>query len=191
MNDVVQIVNAVSVVILVGVTGYYAWTTRKILDESAKMRRAAEQQAASAMSQAAAAKGSLTILQQQIEELVGLGESVIKTTIDTAVRGIEDWKKLDIKNNLATAELFPSPHGLVPDSAQAAIEHARRVSEECVDLLVGAFADLRSAQKHIEMLRGFNTRTLAATYFNPAKYDPNPFLTDAFAKLQKARMLVS
>lgn len=43
-------ITAFSTVVLAAVTVFYAWKTRKILDESAKMRRAAEKQAETAAS---------------------------------------------------------------------------------------------------------------------------------------------
>src|ERR1700730_6461608 len=113
------------------------------------MRKAAEAQATSAASQAATAQETLQHLRQQVEDLSGLGKSIVRTTVDSIVRSIEDWKNLDIKSNLANAQSFPSPGGLIPESAQSAVEHARRVS----NLLTSAFDDLRSAQYHIEMLR--------------------------------------
>jgi hypothetical protein len=156
------------------------------------MRKAAEAQATSAAAQATTAQDTLQHLRQQVEDLSGLGKSIVRTTIDSIVRSIEDWKNLDIKSNLATAQSFPSPGGLIPESAQSAIEHARRVSDNCVNLLTSAFDDLRSAQYHIEMLRkGSDTGSRGYSNFNPRKYDPGPLLTSAFAKLHDARKFVS
>jgi hypothetical protein len=191
-NSAAEWINAISVVVLVGVTWYYARTTRKILSESEKMRKAAENQAASAASQASAANATLQHLREQVEELSGLGNSIVRTTIDSVVRSIEDWKKLDIKGNFGTAYTFPPPSDLIPENAQIVTEHARRISEKCAILLTAAFDDLRSAQGQIEILRkGSENPTRQLVGFNPAKYDPGPYLTSAFAKLQDARKFVN
>jgi hypothetical protein len=185
-------VNAISVVVLVGVTWYYARTTRKILKESEKMRKAAENQAASAASQASAANATLQHLREQVEDLSGLGNSIVRTTIDRVVRSIERWKKLDIKGNFGTAYTFPSPSDLIPENVHTVTEHARRISDQCVTLLTDAFDDLRSAQGQIEILRqGSESPTRHLGGFDPGKYDPGPYLTSAFTKLQDARKFVT
>ncbi|MBZ5641150.1 MAG: hypothetical protein LAO19_00155 [Acidobacteriia bacterium] len=185
LSEASQIVNAISVVVLVLVTWYYARTTKRILRESEKMRQAAERQATYAASQANSAQESLNILRGQIENLLGLGSSVVCTAIDSTIRNIEDWKKLDISHNLATAKYFPPSSGILPGNAQTVLEHARKISNECVSLLNDAFSDLRTAQNYIEMLKQGG-----GPYFNPSKYDPAPFLTTAFSKLQEARKFV-
>ena len=76
-KQIVEWINAVSVVVLVVVTAYYALVTRRILAESEKMRKAAEKQALSGERQASAAFATLHHLQQQVEELQGLGRSIV------------------------------------------------------------------------------------------------------------------
>lgn len=188
-NLIVDWVNAVSVVVLVLVTAYYAWTTRQILTESEKMRKAAEKQATSAEQQASAAFETLHHLRQQVEELQGLGRSIVRTTTDSLIRGIEEWRKLDIKAHFATADTLPSPR-LLPENAQTVLDHARRISDDCATLLAQAFDDLRSAEDQIEILRKGAT-AYRGGFFSPAAFDPNPYLTTAFSKLQEVRMLVS
>jgi hypothetical protein len=190
LNAISVVVNAVSVVVLVGVTAYYAWTTRAILSESEKMRAAAEKQAIAADAQASVANATLAHLRQQIEELQGLGKSTLRNTVDSVIRNIDDWKKRDIKANFVTAEAFPSAAELVPENASIALDHARRVSEECATLLAGAFDDLRSSQGEIEILRR-GAALRRTEYFDPAPYDPGPFLTSAFSKLQDVRKQIS
>lgn len=181
-------VNAASVVVLVGVTGYYAWTTKRILDESEKMRKAAEKQAAASEQQASAAFETLHHLREQVEELEGLGRSIVQTTVDSIIRRIEEWKKLDIKGHFAIAETFPAPK-LVPENSQEVLGHARRISGQCALLLNEAFDDLRAAENQIDILR--KGTAVRQGFFNPAGYDPNPFLTSAFSKLQEVRKLTS
>jgi hypothetical protein len=189
MNQIIEWVNAVSVAVLVVVTAYYAWTTKQILTESEKMRKAAEKQASSAEAQASAAFATLHHLQQQVEDLQGLGRSIVRTTIDSTVRSIEACRKLDIKANFAIAETFPSPR-LLPENAQIVLEHARRISDHCAILLTEAFDELREAENQIDILRrGASANRMG--FFNPAHYDPAPFLKEAFTKLQEVRKLVS
>jgi hypothetical protein len=188
--SLVEWVNAISVVVLVAVTAYYAWTTRRILRESEKMRKAAEKQAAAASAQASAAFDTLYHLRQQVEELQGLGKSIVRAAIDSAVSAIENWRRFDIRNNFAIAEAFPPSDGLVPGNAQAVLEHARRISEDCFALLSGAFDDLRMAHNEIEALRR-GAAIKRTEYFEPARFDPDPMLTSAFSKLQQVRKFVS
>jgi hypothetical protein len=189
-NSPVEWINAISVVVLVGVTGYYAWTTRSILRESEKMRQAAEKQAIAANAQASAAFATLEHLRQQVEDLHGLGKSIVLTTVDSVIRSIDDWKKRDIRGNFAIAESFPEPTDLVPENSPNVLVHARGVSEKCVTLLTSAFDDLRSAKGQIEILRrGAALRRTA--YFDPSLFDPEPFLTSAFVKLQDVRNHIS
>jgi len=188
-SSFIESVNAISVVVLVLVTAYYAWTTRKILNESVKMRKAAEKQAIAGDSAASAAFATLHHLREQVEDLQGLGKSIVLTTADSLIRRIEDWEKLDIKANFGIASAFPSPDDLVPEHSQVIIEHARRISSDCAIAMSAAIDDLRSAKGQIETLRGV-TRDIRA-FFDPARYDPNPFLAGAFSKLQEVRKLVS
>ncbi len=191
LSDAATVVNALAVVVLVGVTWYYASVTRKILDESKKMRKAAEDQAISAAAQASTARATLEHLREQIDEIEGLGVSIVRAAIDSTVRSIEDWKRRDIRGNFAQAYAFPSSGDLIPENAHVVIEHARRISEECMALLTDAFSDLRSAQGEIESLKaGSDHPERRLGGFSPAEYDPAPFLAKAFSKLQKARQFV-
>jgi hypothetical protein len=125
----------------------------------------------------------------EVEELQGLGQSIVRTTVDSVVRSIAEWKTLNIKANFAIAETFPLPK-LVPENAQIVMEHPRRISERCTALLTGAFDDLRAAENQITILRaGANARRTG--FFDPGGYDPGPFLASAFSKLQEVRELDS
>lgn len=57
-------ITACSIVVLAAIAAFYAWETRKILDESARMRRAAEKQAE-------AAAATLEQLRKQVEDARG------------------------------------------------------------------------------------------------------------------------
>src|SRR5258708_21657260 len=116
------------------------------------MRKAAEKQASSAEAQASAAFATLHHLRQQVEDLQGLGKSIVRTTIDSVVRSIEEWKRLDIKANFVIAGAFPSPK-LIPENTQTVLEHARRISDHCAMLLTEIFDELREAENQINILR--------------------------------------
>ena len=88
------------------------------------------------------------------------------------------------------ADTFPEPIDLVPENSPNVLVHARGVSEECVTLLTSAFDDLRSAQAQIEILRR-GAALRRTDYFDPSKFDPEPFLTSAFVKLQDLRNQIS
>jgi hypothetical protein len=108
-NQIVEWINAVSVVVLVAVTAYYALVTRKILAESEQARTAAEKQALSGERQASVAFATLHHLQQQVEELQGLGQLIVRTTVDSVVRSIEEWKTSRAVGHLARRRGYPSP----------------------------------------------------------------------------------
>jgi hypothetical protein len=145
VNAVASVVNAVSVVALVCITAYYAEKTAEILDESRKARIASE-------TQAAAAQRNLDFLQIQFEEERGLGRTVIQSAIESALSAISYWKQRPV-TDFSKGAGFPAPDNLIPASALAAVEHARRISADTARQLSSAFDDLRNAKSEIERVR--------------------------------------
>ena len=137
--------SAVATVALVMVTGYYAFSTYKILGESQKTREATERLAN-------ASEQANKQLMQQIEEAAGLGKEIIRSTYQTASFNIKYWKTTNVLD-LATRNAIPLKVDLVPPDAQSAVYHARRLSPEGAAHLSYAFDKLRIAQNEIEILR--------------------------------------
>jgi len=136
---------AVATVALVIVTGYYAFSTYKILGESQKTRDATERLANSS-------EQANKLLRQQIEEAAGLGKEIIRSAYQTASFNIKYWKAVNILD-LATRNAIPLKIELVPPDAQSAVYHARRLSPDGAAHLSYAFDKLRIAQSEIEILR--------------------------------------
>lgn len=138
-------INIALVLALVVITAYYAWSTKKILEESRKTREAAERQAV-------AAEESIRALRQSLEEEAGLSKTIVAAAIQTATRNIEHWKSLNIPN-LAVIYGIPKTVDLLPPDYESAIQHARRISVEASIELAGAFDSLRTAKTEIDLLR--------------------------------------
>lgn len=135
---------AVATVALVIVTGYYAFSTYKILGESQKTREATERLATSS-------EQANILLRQQIEEAAGVGSKVVRSAIRTALQYIDYWKRANIPD-LASRNALPSKIDLVPSDAEVALHHAGRISPDGNVELLKAFNNLRFAQNEIEVL---------------------------------------
>jgi len=138
-------INVFLVFALVLITGYYAWSTKRILEESRKAREAAERQAA-------AAEESIRALRQRLEEETGLSRTIVAAAIQTATRNIERWKNLNIPN-LAVIYGLPQTVDLLPLDYGSAVQHARRISIEASEELSSAFDSLRTAKTEIDIMR--------------------------------------
>lgn len=138
-------INVALVFALVVITAYYAWSTKRILEESRKTREAAERQAA-------AAEESIRALRQRLEEEAGLSRTIVAAAIQTATRNIEHWKSLNIPN-LAVIHGLPKTVDLLPPEYHSAVQHARRISVDASAELSSAFDNLRMAKTEIEILR--------------------------------------
>ena len=184
-----SLVNAGCVVVLARINHAYAQSTAKILEESQKARVAAQQQALAAQAQASVAQRSLELLHQQFEDQQGLGKSVVQTTIDSATSAVAYWKELDI-NNLNSYRIPPTDN-LVPSNANAAVDHARRISTQGAEKLSSAFDDLRNAQNEIEgMKQGVKlTGQVAGMYASNCKRAERLF-DSAWTKLLEAKALL-
>jgi hypothetical protein len=148
-------INLVLVFALVVITAYYAWSAKRILEESRRAREAAERQAA-------AAEESVRALRQRLEEEAGLSKTMVAAAIQTATRNIERWKSLNI-HNLAVTYAIPKTVDLLPPDYESAIQHARRISVEASVELAGAFDSLRTARTEIEILR--DARQTSPTFY--------------------------
>lgn len=148
-------INVALVFALVVITAYYAWSTKRILEESRKAREAAEREAA-------AAEESVRALRQRLEEEAGLSKTIVAAAIQTATRNIEHWKSLNIPN-LAVIYGIPKTVDLLPPGYESAVQHARRISVEASIELAGAFDSLRTAKTEIEILR--DTRQTSPAFY--------------------------
>lgn len=135
---------AVATIALVIVTGYYAYSTYKILGESQKTREATERLANFS-------EEANKLLRQQIEESAGLGIRIIRSAIQTALQNIDYWRTANILD-LANRNALPPKIALVPSDAEFALHHAGRISSDGYVELLKAFNNLRFAENELEVL---------------------------------------
>lgn len=145
LESLARPISAWSTLILVFVTGYYAYKTSKILDESRKARQAAERQAS-------AAEESIRLLREQIEEKAGLDKTIVASAMQTAIRNIEYWQSANVYSMAGTYAISQNIQ-ILPGSAHSAVEHSRRISVEGSGVLSSAFDYLRYAETEIRVLR--------------------------------------
>jgi hypothetical protein len=143
-------ISAYSTLILVFVTGYYAYKTSKILEESRRSRQAGERQAS-------AAEESIRLLREQIEEKAGLDKTIVASAMQTAIRNIEYWQSANVYNMGATYSI-PQNIQILPDNAHSAVEHSRRISVEGSGQLTSAFDHLRHAETEIQIFSRYSAR---------------------------------
>ncbi len=140
----VQIGYAVPTFVLVIVTGYYAWKTGKILEESKKTRDATERLAKTS-------EQSIKLAQEQILQASLITRTIVASAINAARTNIEQWKTIDI-HTYALHSRIPENVNLVPLNAQSAIENSRLISSDGTSDLMGAFEDLRRASWELNIL---------------------------------------
>jgi hypothetical protein len=183
ISALASVVNAVCVVVLAWITNRYADITARILDESRKSREAAEKQAS-------AAQRSVDLLQNQIEDQLGLGRGIVRSAIQSSLSAISYWRQRPLTNT-AAAPGFPPPDDLIPANSAAAVEHARRVSPEAAQAPSSAFDDLRNVVNEIERTRLLTSAVRGMGHLEPTPSKAPTYLESAFTKLQNAKTLVS
>jgi uncharacterized protein YjeT (DUF2065 family) len=166
-------VNAISVLVLVVVTIFYA-------REASKSRKAAERQAETS-------EETLRMLRLQIEEQAGLGRTIVKTAMQSALRAIEYWQQENNVYNLATLHQLPSDINLVPEGARSAVEHARRISVEGSEQLSSSFDSLRFAETEITIMR--DAKQTDVRFYEARASNANRHLTEAKCALEQAQRL--
>lgn len=161
--------------VLVVTTIIYARTTGKILEESRKAREAAEKQAE-------ASQENLRLLKEQYESQLGIGPQIVREAILDTKRLIVYW----IEQSLRIAHPpygNPDPAPVATSSLLSAMDHARKISEECADLILAAHADLRNAKSELE--KAYKTaRQQTFPPANPAS--ATKYLQQADGSLNKA-----
>lgn len=183
VEAITAVISAFLASALVVTTVIYAHITHRILEESRKARLAAE-------GQASAARRSVELLREQIEDQAGLGRSLVQTAMESAVSSIEYWKKQDIAG-CARFGAMPPTDGLVPVKADSAVEHARRMNPEVAQHLSSAFDNLRMAKNEVESMKGVERdRGYASGFFKKTEADIKKLLDAAFEHLEKAQELI-
>jgi hypothetical protein len=181
----IQAFAAIAGVLLTGAltatTVVYAVTTNRILQESRKTREAAEKQAT-------ANRESVDFMKQQFAEQVGLGPQILRESILDTKRLISYWMEQ------ATSIAYP-PHGnpdpskLANSSLVSAVVYARKISDECAQLVMEAHADLRNAKAEFE--KEYASASHQVSRFRSSAVGPMRYLQLANTALDKAHAIVT
>lgn len=146
--------------------------------------------ASASEAQARAAFESIHLLRERLEDELGLGRSIIHSSIDSAVSAISYWKQRPL-TSIASAPGFPPSDDLIPPNALRAAEHARHVSAQASELLSSAFDDLRDARKEIERTRLLgDTRGPGQGFLEAASSKAPEYLDSALKKLLQVKAMV-
>jgi len=167
--DTANVVNAAAVLVLVGVTAWYAWSTRKIL-------RAAERQAQ-------VAEETLKNLKEQVAVQAGVGRMIVANAIQTARTDIVYWKAANVIT-LAVRGALPTTIDLVPADAGAALEYAARISRGAAAELRSAFDCLRRVRGELEIMRG--AQNTAGDFYGAHQHEVNHWLDMATVEIESA-----
>jgi hypothetical protein len=171
------IAGVVLTAVLVVTTILYLRATNRILVESRKSRAAAE-------SQASAAQRTIGLLQQQLEEQMGLGKLIVKEAIHSTRQTIEYWNGQPGIGQLAEAHGLPPVDRVLPSNWENILEHARRISADGAASLTQAFDNLKKMCDEVERTRGIAKRQGAFMFPLPSRAPE--FLRAARASLDDA-----
>ena len=144
--------NAILVLALTCITGWYAWST-------AQMLRQLKAQTEATQKQALTAERTLQHLLQMAEEQRGVARTVVQTTIEAALTNVGHWRKQNLVN-LANLHAVPAVV-LVPESGVRAVEHARAVAPAAAVPLSRALALLEQCESEFEVLGVLGRRSMA------------------------------
>jgi hypothetical protein len=131
-SALVQAFAAVASLIVAAVLAYithkYAKLTQGILDETSKARKASEDSAR-------AARDSVNLMRQQLEEQTGLGAFIVASTIDTVVNEIEPILQPQPLRNQSVPKSISRLNILVEQRAESAVNHAARINVDVAQQL--------------------------------------------------------
>jgi hypothetical protein len=144
MLTIATAIIAAFTIVLSVATYWYARTTKRILLESQKSREATE-------SLAESSRESIQLLKQQAEQAATIGRTIVAAAINAARTNIDQWRSLDIISDAVHSRL-PETLDLLPDNAQAAIEHSRLISLDGSFDLISGFGNLRQATLELEIV---------------------------------------
>jgi hypothetical protein len=131
-------VNAITVVVLAGITWWYARISKR-------QAKAAESQARAALKQAEVAERQLTILQSQIQEQAGIAAARLKENVAELQQATAHWfNRMKVWGQLTPQNGID----LLPVDWSVSIEHARRISPEMYQELLS----LQRSSRHAALL---------------------------------------
>lgn len=138
-------INAVTVVVLAAITGWYAIHAKRQAGAAEAQAKAAESQAQAAFKQADIAERQLAILQAQIQEQVGIASANLKASVEELKQRADSWSvRMNAWGQLTTLE----GTDILPPEWSVVIEHARKVSPALFQQLL----DLRAASRDVSLM---------------------------------------
>jgi len=146
-------------VVIAFATIAYVLLTRKLWQET---KRSAD----AATKAAEAAHQSVQLTRQRIEEEAGLGKQIVGQAILATRLQIKYWTA-QAENIQHPPHGNPDPTDLATSPLEGAMDHARKVCEQCAEQLVYAIESLKRAKSELEKT------------FQTAKKQTFPFATSA------------
>ena len=171
LNSNAGAIQAMSTVVLTGITTAYVFLTRASV-------KAAERQANAGIRQAEAAEKTLAFTRQQIEDQLRLGPQIVLHAIAETQVLVGYWTSA-----AASFATQADAQSLSKTPIDGAIDHATRLSPGCAQFLVQARGHLRTAQHEIENMQ----RAALTVHKMNASSKAIAFLNHASDSLQNAQ----
>jgi hypothetical protein len=145
-------ITAIAALVAALATVGYFIATIYIFRETKKSADAAEKSAAAAEKSAEAANNSITLMRQQFDQQLGLGNFRVETTVDTAIAAIEAILQPQALRNINVPPNVTVLNTLLEEQAPAAVSHAALMNQDVAKQLDSAFQLLRTATSDLHEL---------------------------------------
>jgi hypothetical protein len=146
-------INAVTVVVLAGITWWYAKSAKR-------QANAADSQARAAIKQAEAAEKQMAMLHAQIQEQAGIATATLRESVKELYDAVSHWvDRMKLWGQLTQQRDVD----LLPAQWSSSLEHARKISPALYEKLAGI---QRSSKKFSRLLDQFSSK---APSFRPER----------------------
>jgi hypothetical protein len=145
-------ITAIAALMAALATVAYFIATIYIFRETKKSADAAEKSAAAAEKSAEAANRSVTLMRQQIDGQLGLGNFRVESTVDGAIAAIEAILQPQALRNINVPPNVTIINNLLQEQAPAAVSHAALTNWDVAKQLDSAFRLLRTATSDLQDL---------------------------------------
>ena len=147
---IASVVNAVTVIALVAITAWYAYSARRQANATEGIARTAEAQARAAEAQARAAEQSALLLLEQIKNQNESARDLIGMSLESAKLNIANWVG---KLGGGSFPELPASVEIAPSIFQAAVERAQGIDPEVAKYMLAALHHMNSARMELEIVR--------------------------------------
>jgi len=168
LQDHASLIQALTAVANLILSGALVCATVGYLRESRKMRVLSERQTTTAEAQAAMARENLALLKEQYEARLGEGPRIVRVAIALAKGAIVVWIG-QAMSGVLHPEKIPDPSTMIPPELNAALGPAYRISPACGKAIVNAITDMRFAETALA-----NQKQTPPPRHNPVLGAPSP-----------------